>query len=77
MAEPQTLDQADLDGSKTINFAPHELTLFKDELDKQFSEGKGVDVLKALRNARYLAMLDRGFKQVESGYGRFHDLIEV
>ena len=77
MAETQTLDQADLDGSKTINFAPREWFFFKAELDKQFAEGNGVDILKALRNTRYLAMLDKGFKQLENGYGHFHELIEV
>ena len=77
MEEIKTLDQADLEGSKAINFAPQELTIFKEELDKQFAEGKGVDILKALRNTRYLARIDRGFKQIESGYGHFHDLIEV
>ncbi|MBQ6006126.1 MAG: hypothetical protein IJL14_07760 [Selenomonadaceae bacterium] len=75
--EMQMLDQDNLDLSKPINFAPRELTLFKEELDKQFAEGKGVDVFKALRNACYLAMLERGFKQINDGYGHFHDLIEV
>ena len=78
MAEAQILDQANLDGSKAINFAPREWFFFKEELDKQFAEGKGVvDILKALRNTRYLAMLDRGFSQLENGYGHCHELIEA
>ena len=77
MLEVQTLNQEEFDISKPINFAPRELTLFKEELDKQFAEGNGVDISKALRNARYLAMLDRGFRQLENGYGHFHELIEV
>ena len=77
MLEAQTLNQEEFDISKPINFAPRELTLFKEELDKQFAEGNGVDIFKAIRNARYLAMLDRGFRQLENGYGHFHELIEV
>ena len=77
MLEAQMLDQDDIDVSKPINFAPRELTLFQEELNKQFAEGNGVDILKALRNARYLAMLDRGFRQLENGHGHFHELIEV
>ena len=65
MIEPQTLEQTNLDNSKLINFAPAELKIFKEELDKQFAEGKGVDIFKALRNTRYFAMLDRRFKELE------------
>lgn len=76
MLEAQAINE-DIDISKPINFAPRELTLFKEELDKQFAEGKGIDIFKALRNANYLAMLDRGFRQLENGHGHFHELIEV
>ena len=34
---------------------------FKDEIEKQLAESKIIDIGKAVRNARYLAMLDRGF----------------
>ena len=67
MIESQTLAQMNLEGSKLINFAPAELKIFKEELDKQFDEGNGVDIFKALRNARYLAMLDSSFKELEEG----------
>ena len=40
---------------------------FKDEINKQLSETKIIDIGKAMRNARYLAMLDRGFKQMKEG----------
>ena len=43
---------------------------FKDEINKQLSETKIIDIGKAMRNARYLAMLDRGFKQMKEGGGR-------
>lgn len=32
---------------------------------------------KAARNAEYLAMIDRGITQLESGHGQEHALIEV
>ena len=77
MIEAQTLEQENIDANKIINFAPAELKLFKDELDKQLEEGNGIDILKAIRNARYLAMLERGFKQMREGRCKAHDLIEV
>ena len=32
---------------------------------------------KAVRNAEYLAKIDRAFKQLEANQGKQHDLIEV
>ena len=34
-------------------------------------------IMKAVRNAEYLAMIDRGLQQLESGRGQQHELIEV
>ena len=34
-------------------------------------------IMKAVRNAEYLAMIDRGLQQLESGKGQQHELIEV
>lgn len=34
-------------------------------------------IMKAARNAEYLAMIDRGLQQLESGRGQQHELIEV
>ena len=34
-------------------------------------------IMKAARNAEYLAMIDRGINQLSSGKGQMHDLIEV
>ena len=78
MPEAQMLNQDEIDITRPINFAPRELVLFKEEIDKQFAEGKGVvDIFKALHNAAYLAMLEKGFQQIKDGYGHFHELIEV
>ena len=67
MIEMQTLDQENIDANKLINFAPAELKLFKDELDRQLEEGNGIDILKAIRNARYWAEIDRRIADVEAG----------
>lgn len=42
---------------------------FKDEINKQLAESKIIDIGKAVRNARYLAMLDRGFEDMKTGKG--------
>ena len=34
-------------------------------------------IMKAARNAEYLAMIDRSIDQLKSGRGQQHDLIEV
>ena len=34
-------------------------------------------IMKAARNAEYLAMLDRGIAQLSAGKGQLHELIEV
>lgn len=34
-------------------------------------------MMKAARNAEYLAMIDRGIEQISSGNGQRHELIEV
>ena len=34
-------------------------------------------MMKAARNSEYLAMIDRGIEQLESGRGQQHELIEV
>ena len=34
-------------------------------------------MMKAARNAEYLAKIDRGIEQLEKGEGKIHELIEV
>ena len=76
MPESQTFDQDFIDESKPITFAPLEWKYFKEELVKQFVDDD-FDALKAIRRARYRAMLNNGFKQLKEGRGHFHELIEV
>lgn len=67
MIEMQTLDQENIDANKLINFAPAELKIFKDELDRQLEEGNGIDILRAIRNARYWAEIDRRTEDIKAG----------
>ena len=76
MAETQTFDPDEIDESKPITFAPREWFFFKEEIGKQFVDDD-FDPIKAIRRARYRAMLDRGFKQAKEGRCQFHELIEV
>ena len=67
MPETQTFDQDVIDESKPIIFAPREWFFFKEEVKDQIAEGKGVNLLKALRAARFYAMIDRSTKQFKEG----------
>ena len=67
MAESQIADSYEIDETKPITFAPREWFFFKEEIKNQIAENKGVDILKALHNARYYAMLDRSSKQIAEG----------
>ena len=67
MAESQIADSYEIDETKPITFAPSEWFFFKEEIKNQIAENKGVDILKALHNARYYAMLDRSSKQIAEG----------
>ena len=52
------------------NFTLEEWSYFMDEVNKQISEGKtNIDFGKATRNSRYLAKLDKSFKNMENGGG--------
>ena len=76
MADTQTIDLDVIDETKPITFEPLEWKFFKEEVAKQFADDD-FDALKAIRRARYQAMLHRGFTQLAEGRGHFHELIEV
>ena len=67
MADTQTLDPYAVDETQPITIMPREWFYFKAELNDQIAQGNGIDLLKALHAARYYAMLDRSFKQLEEG----------
>ena len=66
MSQAQILDPDAIE-SKPITFAPREWFFFKSELKDQIAEGNGLDILKALRAARFYAMIERSTKQAEEG----------
>ena len=50
-----------IQSDESMTLTAEESIYFKDEIEKQLAESKIIDIGKAVRNARYLAMLDRGF----------------
>lgn len=77
MIEAQTLPLENLDEGEPITFTPREWKIFKQELDYQLEKNKSINILKALRNARYLAEIDRGIERMKAGHYVEHDIIEV
>ena len=73
----QTVDGYEIDQGKPITFAPREWKFFELEIKNQIAEGNGVDLLKALHNARYFAKLERRMDDVKAGHWTEHELIEV
>ena len=67
MAEAQILDEV-IDETKPITFAPREWFFFKSEINDQLAEGKGIDILKALRAARFYAEIERRTENIKSGH---------
>ena len=58
-------------------FTSAEWAHFKDEINKQMSEGsKIIDFVKAVNNARYLARLDEAVANIKAGRWTEHELIE-
>lgn len=59
-------------GKVLVSFNKEELKYFCDEVNKQFEEtGEIINLGKATRNAHYLARIDRGFKNLAEGKGRW------
>ena len=56
-----TVPEEKIQSEDSMTLTAEESIYFKDEIEKQLAESKIVDIGKAVRNARYLAMLDRGF----------------
>ena len=63
----QAINEYEIDEGKPITFAPREWKFFKLEIENQIAEGNGLDLLKALHNARYFAKLERSDEQFKEG----------
>lgn len=68
---------ADTETNFNINFTAEESRYLIKEFIKQIKENGSVNLDRAINNARYLAKLERGAKQLVEGRGHFHELIEV
>jgi len=76
MAEAQVMNPDEIDESKPITFAPLEWKFFKEEIGKQFVDDD-LDILKAIRRARYWAEIERRTERIKAGHWVEHDLIET
>ena len=65
----KTLPQSETQNEDTMILNEAESKYFKEEINKQLAETKIIDIGKAARNARYLAMLDEGFEDMRAGKG--------
>ena len=52
-----------------ISFNKYELKNFVQEIFDMGKEGKEIDIPRAIRNARYLAIIDKGIEQMNKGGG--------
>ena len=69
MTMPSSVDLSTLKGSVGVTLNNRNFYLVDPESYERMA--------KAMRNAEYLAMLDRGFEQMKAGTCRQHDLIET
>ena len=54
---------------ENITFDKYEWKNFLIEIKNMVKDGKEIDFAKAMRNARYLAIIDRGIEQMNKGGG--------
>lgn len=62
---------------ESISFTPQELKIFVEEVKEMSTEGKIIDLPKAIHNARYFAEVDRRIANVKAGNWTEHELTEV
>ena len=63
-----------IQSEESMTLTAEESIYFKDEIEKQLAESKIIDIGKAVRNARYIAMLDRGFNDPGGTMMTFEEL---
>jgi len=67
--EPIEDTEENIEKQKGIFFDKYEWKNFMQEIKDMYTEGKEIDFEKAMRNARYLAIIDRGIEQMNKGNG--------
>ena len=74
MIDEQTLTTEILNVTEDVTFTPDEWRFFVLELNDMVSLDDEINIDNAINNARYLAMLDKSFKQIEKeGFASFTD----
>ena len=69
--ESVTLPEEKISAEDSMTLTAEEWSNFQDEIQRQVEGGnKIIDFGKAVRNARYLAIIDRGIKSMQEGRGR-------
>lgn len=66
---PVTENNSEVPDEEKFTLNADEFKYFVLELKDMFVEGKEIDGGKAYRNAKYLAMLNKGFKNLKDGNG--------
>ena len=60
-----------------VSFDKYELKNFIQEIKLMVTEGKEINISRAVHNARYLGKLDRADDEFKAGHWIEHDIIEV
>ena len=60
-----------------VSFDKYELKNFIQEIKLMVTEGKDIDISRAVHNARYLGKIDRATERMDAGHWIEHDIIEV
>ena len=61
--------EENLKNEESITFDKYEWKNFLIEITDMVKDGKKIDFEKAIRNARYLAIIDKGIEQMNKGGG--------
>lgn len=70
-------DNSETEDESDVRFTAREWKYFKLEVEDMIKSDRKFSFEKAIRNARYLAEVDRRIEEVESGKCVEHELIKV
>lgn len=62
---------------ESVTFTPLELKYYNLEITEMLTEGKIIDVPKAIHNAKYFAELEDRIASIEAGHWTEHELIDL
>ena len=73
----ENLNSENLLFEEGVSFDKYELKNFVQEIKLMITEGKEINLSRAIHNARYLGKLDRADEEFKAGHWVEHDIIEV